>query len=371
MKTALVVGGTAASGLAIVEGLRRRGYRITIYHRGTHEHDILLDLEHIHGDPHHPESIAKDLGTREWDVVVATYGRIRYLADALRGRTGHFVAVSGLPVIAADFGVPTTEATPYEDVENAPAGLGKLLPLIAETERRVLAAGDEGAFHATVVRYPYVYGPYAVAPLEWHVIRRALDRRRRWIVQGGGLAIATRCASPNAAEFVLRALDRPEAARGQIYNAADSRQYCLREWITTIASACDWEFEFIDIPVSIAPLGNPAVPLAGEYSWVRKGDVEDGVMRHQLVDTTKAKIDLDYADAVEPAKWIECTARHWLANPPLTDGLKGRLGPGDFDYASEDALLAFWDGVVARPPALGPQYVRDHPYDHPKPAAAR
>src|SRR3546814_3023200 len=77
MATALVVGGTAATGVSIVAGLRERGYDVTIYHRGTHELPELDDLEHIHGDPHHRATIAADLGTRRWDVVVATYGRIR------------------------------------------------------------------------------------------------------------------------------------------------------------------------------------------------------------------------------------------------------------------------------------------------------
>src|SRR3546814_13132089 len=69
-------------------------------------------------------------------------------------------------------GVPTTEDTPYEAAENAPAGLGGILPRIAETERAVLKAGEQGAFRASVVRYPYVYGPHAVAPPERSEERR-------------------------------------------------------------------------------------------------------------------------------------------------------------------------------------------------------
>ena len=37
MQTALVVGGTGPTGPFIVNGLRERGYRVTIFHRGTHE----------------------------------------------------------------------------------------------------------------------------------------------------------------------------------------------------------------------------------------------------------------------------------------------------------------------------------------------
>src|SRR3546814_20748354 len=75
MATALVVGGTAATGVSIVAGLRERGYDVTIYHRGTHELPELDDLEHIHGDPHHRATIAADLGTRRRDVVVRSEER--------------------------------------------------------------------------------------------------------------------------------------------------------------------------------------------------------------------------------------------------------------------------------------------------------
>src|SRR3546814_9605476 len=122
MATALVVGGSAATGVAFVACLRERGYDVTIYHRGTHELPELADLEHIHGDPHHRATIAADLGTRRWDVVVATYGRIRYLDEALANRTGHFVSVSRAPVLGASVGCPTTEAPHYETAEKATEG---------------------------------------------------------------------------------------------------------------------------------------------------------------------------------------------------------------------------------------------------------
>ena len=366
MKTALVVGGTAATGVAIVDGLRRRGFEVTIYHRGTHELPELDDLEHIHGDPHHRDSIVSDLGSREWDVTVATYGRIRYLAEVMTPRTGQFISVSGAPVIGPSFGVPTTEDTAYEATENAPEGLGSILSRIIETEQAVLEFGKRRLCQTTVVRYPYVYGPHAVAPLEWHVIKRVLDRRRRWTIQNGGMALSPRCASPNAAEMIMRVLEHSDAAAGQIYNAADSRQFTVREWVAAIAAHMDWEFEFVDIPPAIAPLGSTSVPLAGEYSWIRKSDVESNLIRHQLISTRKACDELGYADVVKPIEWLSTTVDHWLANPPVVDGRQGRLGPAEFDYEAEDSLLSFWDRICAMSPDLGEREVRQHPYAHPK-----
>ena len=117
-KTALVVGGTAATGLAIVEELKQRDFEVTIYHRGAHEVPGVADLEHIHGEPHFAETIASDLGDRSWDVVVATYGRIRYLAEALRGKTQQLVTVGGTPVQRRVPGVPNWESDGYNETEN-------------------------------------------------------------------------------------------------------------------------------------------------------------------------------------------------------------------------------------------------------------
>lgn len=365
MKTALLIGGTAASGVAIAAELRRRGYEVTIYHRGTHEVDDLLDLEHIHGDPHQIKSISNDLQGRTWDVTVATYGRIRLLADVLRGRTGHFLAVSGMPVAATALGVPLTEEHPYVDAESSPHGLKKLIPKIIETERSVLAAHAHGDYVATVVRYPYVYGPHSVVPMEWHVIQRIQDRRASWILQNGGLALSGRCASPNAARLVALVLESPGIAGGQIYHAADSRQYTLREWIELVASTLGYQFEFVDIPPSVAPLGNTAVPMAGEHTWSNSADVDAGRLRHVLVSNDKARLQLGYSDAVQPEAWIQRTVEFWLAHPPLLDGLNGRIGPLDFDYPAEDKLLAYWRSIALASPSLGTQLVRAHPYDHP------
>ncbi len=365
MKTALLVGGTAATGVAIAAELRARGFDITIYHRGTHEVDALADLEHIHGDPHHESSIAQDLGTRQWDVTIATYGRIRYLAKALRGRTGQFVSISGMPAVGMVPGVPALETHPAETVEQGPIGLKGLLPRIIETEHEVLAAHARGDFAATVVRYPYVYGPHSVVPMEWHVIKRVLDGRRDWILQGDGLALGGRCASPNAARLVGLVVDKPLAAGGEIYHAADSRQYSQREWIDMVAATMDYRFRFVDIPSAISPLGGSAVPMAGEYTWKRSVDVDAGRLRHQLVSNEKARIGLGYADAVEPAPWIAKTVAHWLAFPPVVDGKGGQLSPRDFDYSAEDSLLAYWERVCADAPRLGQPLVRSHPYDHP------
>src|SRR3546814_19538392 len=99
------------------------------------------------------------------------------------------------------------------------------------------------------------------------------------------------------------------------------------------------------LPISIAPLGSSAVPMAGEYSWIRKSDVEQGLIRHQLLSNLYGREVLGYADKVDPLDWMTATVQHWLKNPPTVDGEDGRLGAADFDYAAGDRLRQFWQAT--------------------------
>jgi len=360
---ALVVGGTASTGPHIVGELQARGYEVAVYHRGVHEVPLPGEVEHLHGEPHFPEAIERDLAGRRFDLVVATYGRIRHLAEAMRGRTPRLVTVGGFPVMKGWMAVgdpqhmirdgpvpiPGEEDQPYEE-----RGVDRFVDRMIETERAVLAGHAAGHFVATHFRYPYVYGPHAVYPWEWQIVKRVLDGRRRHIVQDGGQLLYTRCAAPNAAHAIGLAIDRPEVSGGEIYHVADDVQLTRREWVAAIGRVLGFEFDFVDVPRSVAPAGRSYVP-------------DRGPQYHRLLCAAKAKAQLGYRDRVRPEEWIRTTVEHQLANPPPVDGKGNHLRPEDFDYAAEDALLAAWDELLARvPEAFGRERSFRHPYPHPK-----
>ncbi len=137
MKRALVVGGTGPSGPFLVNGLRDRGYTVAIFHRGTHEiPEIPNDVEHIHGDPHFRETIDSALNRRDFDVVIATYGRIRILAEALTGRTGQFIAIGGVPAYRGYFN-PSVNFPP-----GLPIPVPETAPTVQEEQRKSLLVFD-------------------------------------------------------------------------------------------------------------------------------------------------------------------------------------------------------------------------------------
>lgn len=355
---ALVVGGTGPTGPFIVRGLKERGYEVAIFHRGTHEiPEIPADVEHIHGDPHFRETIDAALGSRRFDVVVASYGRVRHLAEATIGRAGRFIAVGGFAtyrgsyqpgdLFPAGLPVPVAEDFPVVATEEEHPFAWRMV----RTEAAVMAAHPGAA----LFRYPYVYGPYQVVPREWCVIRRLLDGRRRIVLPDGGLSLTTHGYAANLAQAVLLAVDRPEASAGQIYNCGDERQLTLAQIVEVIADALGREVEIVSLP---HPLAFPAYPFAL------------GGAHHRLLDLAKLKTDLGYADVVTPEEGLRHTTR-WLAeHRPEPDGeLEQRLGD-PFDYATEDELIERFQAMASE---LAPLVARQrgpghHPYAHPKQA---
>ena len=273
--TALVVGGTGPTGPFIVNGLLERGYRATILHRGTHEiPEVPAAVEHIHADPHFRETLDSALAGRNFDVVIATYGRLRVVAEALKGKTPHFIGVGGVAsyrgfyrptaVFPTGLRTPTPEDAPTVASEEDQ----RFAYLIASTEQAVLRCrirpGRSFDIHTYMVLIQLV-------PREWSVIRRILDKRPYIIVADGGLTLMTHGYAANLAHAILLAVDRPEASAGQIYNCGDERQLTVRHLIELIRSEMNYACVIIGVPYVVGPGASPLTfhdTLVTIASWI-------------------------------------------------------------------------------------------------------
>ncbi len=354
---ALVVGGTGPTGPYIVNGLIKRGYHVAMFHRGTHEiPEIPPEVEHIHGDPHFRETIDEALGNRTFDLAVVTYGRIRFVAEALVGKIGRFVGVGGVASYRGYMDpsrnfpsgvlVSVPETAPVVDSE---AEL-RFSYLIAVTEQAVLETHPTAAYF----RYPYVYGPYQLVPREWCVIRRILDKRPFIIVPEGGLALSTHGYAENLAHAVLLAVDKPEASAGQIYNCGDEQTLTLRQTIEVIAKTMNHTWDIIGMPDAVA---TPARPMSLQE-----------ISHHRVVDLTKIKDQLGYRDLYSPVEALAKTTRWYLENQPERGGEIEKRLQDPFDYAGEDRLVAVYKECLQRLAAVpfNIDISRPHPYAHPK-----
>ena len=355
---ALVIGGTGPSGPHTVNGLIERGYEVTILHGGQHEVEFVQPIEHIHVDPHFAETLEPALVGRSFDLVLATYGRMRIIANLLKGKTGRFIGVGGSAVYA-----------PRDDPRWGPLGQPVLVPedsprcddpagprfnhLMWVTEETVMQAHREGHYNATYFRYPLLYGPNAPANPDWSIVRRLLDGRRQVVIAANGL-LRRRGYARNVAHALLLAVDKPQASSGQIYNIRDEQQYTQRQHVQFIARHMQQECEIIEAPPALAHR-----VYKGGASALPAGVLE--------FDIGKIKAQLGYRDVVPPAEGLAAAVDWLLANRPEPGGEIERQLGDPFAYAAEDALIAACTkGYADAERVPFPKMDSGHMYRHPK-----
>lgn len=340
LPSALVIGGTGPTGPYIVDGLIERGYEVTVLHTGRHEIPEVADVAHIHTDPWSKIALSEALADREFDLVVAMYGRLRVIAELFVDRTDRFVSVGGAPAyrgyMNADRYRPAGTPTPLaEDAPRSGEDDDGKSYRVARTEDIVFAAHPD----ATHLRYPYVYGPRQPAPREWCVVRRILDGRRELVLADGGLTILSYGYVENLAHALLLAIDQPELARGEAFNLGDEDALSLRQVVEIIADTLDHRLDIVDLPWDLA---TPARPLVQAHRTA-----------HRMLDIGKLRHRLGYRDLVPAREAIARTA-HWLAaNPPEPCGPEEQALEDPFDYAAEDRLIDAWRSAAASIPDPG------------------
>jgi len=352
---ALVIGGTGPTGPLVVEGLLKRGYEVTILHRGKHEVEFLEPVEHLHGEPHFIEPLREVLGARTFDLVIGMYGRLRYIAEVIKGRTPRFIAIGGMPYQAFAEGEKSREGVPLFICEDAPLFRdekeNKFTYLMTLSEEVVMNAHKGGIYAATILRFPMVYGPRQVAPREWCIIRRILDGRKHLIIPDAGLKLERRGYVENVSHAVLLAVDKPNESAGEIFNVGDETIWSLRNWVELITHTLNYEWKLISMPFSIA---RPSRPYAGRsFHWVP--------------DVQKIMIEMGYRDKVPPDEGLKRTMQWILENRPDPGGEVER-GLGDsFDYVMEDRLIRDFEEGLIRIRERVPGGCRfRHAYEHPK-----
>jgi nucleoside-diphosphate-sugar epimerase len=347
----------------VVEGLHARGYDVTILHGGQHEVEFAVPgIRHIHADPHFEEPLRTALGSETFDLVVAQYGRLRIVADVLKGRTGRVVAVGGATALFAasedERWGPMQRPALFPDTSTVYVrdagqdGRTKLGLRMVEAMQTLFDHHAAGAYSATYVGYPVNYGPRTPGPYDWAVVRRILDGRRSFVIADGGIKLESRVYTENAARSVLLVVDRPELAAGKRYSVADEVQFTIRQRIEFIARHLGHELELVDLPYDVAW---PCYPL---YRHDRE---------HRLCLSTMIRSELGYEDAVEAGTALGRTVDWLVENAPEPGGEIERQVGDPFAYDLEDELVARWrrmrDAFV---PVESPLPEQGHQYRHPK-----
>lgn len=350
----LLIGGTGPTGPFVVNGLIERGHKVTILHSGAHEVEFAEPVEHLHADPNFAETLEKALGNRTFDLVVAMYGRIRYAAEVMKGRTPRLIAVGGTSY-ATGLPQPIPETAPLRTEP-------RFFYLMGLTEQSVMEAHQQGHYSATFLRYPLVYGPRQTVPLEWPIVRRILDGRKQLILPESGLALYPWGYSENAAHATLMVIDNPKVTSGQMYNVRDETALTLRQRIEVVSKFMNHQWEFVDVPCELARASYP-------YTMPYHRGPTLPFIEHWVADITKIKTHLGYHDVVPVEEAIVRTVKWWLEHRPKPGGSEETNLGDPFDYAKEDQLIQEFKEFHRRAKAI-PFAELDfgHGYAHPKKA---
>ena len=364
-KTALVIGGTGPTGPFIVEGLAERGWNVTILHRGFHEVEFKYPVEHIHGEPYFMEEFQEALGNRTFDMIVAMYGRLRFVAEACLGHTGRFIAVGA--------GSPDDQRNIIYDI-GAPMGVSRqdsIMPgtiigeRIVESRKLVLGMHHPNTFNVTYFGYPNQYGPRQPGPMEWNIMHRLLDGRRRFLLLDGGLHIRDRPYVENAAYPLLLAADNPEASAGKFYACVEEALPTDRYRLQLICEAMGISWDEIETYSFPHAVGVPAWWWgSGDFHYAMLGRPPS--LTHTTVAVDKLKRELGYHDLVPLDEAYRRTVQWLLENKTAQEEAEDQLGD-PFDYQAENAYIEAYKEFVEkldRIPFAGFTHV--HEYAHPE-----
>ena len=356
---ALVIGGTGPTGPHIINGLIARGYHVTMLNRGSRDSDAIpKPVSRVIGDPHFPDTLEDALKGRTFDLVVATYGRIRYVAEVVATKTARLVTVGGPPcykgytdpgsVFPPGMPIPTHEsAAKVESSEESRFG-----DLVRATEEALMEQHASGAMQVSHFRYPTVYGPWQVRPTTlWWVMQRCLDKRASAALPEGGLTLYTRGFSENMAHAVLLAVDQPEASGGEIYNCGDELQFSLAQWVALIADAMNHPLEIVSVPDAFASTSRDIMQFKGSS-------------HHQYFGLQKLREQLGYRDRVGAVEAVHKTVQWFGENPPEDEAFVAALRA---HYAIEDQLVQIQrEAGVAMAALSHREQAFYHAYAHPR-----
>ncbi|MBI3949803.1 MAG: NAD-dependent epimerase/dehydratase family protein [Acidobacteria bacterium] len=235
MMNVLVIGGTRFIGRHLVEELLRKGHHVTLFHLGR-QNPFGHQVEEIHADRLNHRAVRKALAGKSFDAVIDNaYVRERgtsaqdvaAMVEATREGLHHYVFTSSVAVYPFEFDM--TEDWPLADRAD-PYTRDK-----AESERYLFDQHHKTGLPISMIRPPFVYGPYNDIYREAFFWDRML-LGRPIILPDQGQNLMQFAYVKDVAWALVRVLE-VDAAVGQAYNIAHESPITQREFVESLARA--------------------------------------------------------------------------------------------------------------------------------------
>ena len=244
----LVIGGTRFIGRATVLELLRRGHEVTVFHRGSTPNPFGDQVAEVLGNRLDSESVREAIASASFDGVVdiayawdARTGarEIAFVADALRDRPKRYVYLSSVSVYG-EGPLPLTEDSRRDPM------LGSYSEDKIAAEDFLFDAHRHGRFSVSIVRPPFVYGPWNDIPREAWFWDRILAGRPV-IVREDGSSLFQWGAAKDVAWALAESLENP-AATGQAFNIAEEAPLTHAAFVDRLAQVAGRAAEKVPVP---------------------------------------------------------------------------------------------------------------------------
>jgi nucleoside-diphosphate-sugar epimerase len=336
----LLIGGNGFIGRHVLAALRQQEHTLAVFHRGMGT-PIPRGVGEIRGDRNRLRGSAGELKRFAPEVVVdfvvSSGPQADELMEVFRGAARRIVMLSSMDVYRAIGILHGTESGPLQKVpltEESELRRGrhpysaqnvdlirKIFSWVTDDYDKIpaeQAVMNHPELAGTVLRLPMIYGPGDPLRRFHPIVKRIADGRRSIILPE---TLAAWRSSRGYVENVAAAIALAAAddwAAGRIYNVCEEPAFSELEWAKKIASAMDWDGEFVVLPDERTP-----------RHLLRPGNAA----QHWTASSGRIRRELGYVEPTGIEEAIRETAG-WE-----NDAQTPAASMAQFDYAAEDAGL--------------------------------
>lgn len=233
MRKILVTGGTVFVSRFIAEYYVAKGDEVYVLNRNTRPQSAGVKL--IQADRH---AIGDTLQGLHFDLVVDTAYTGEDAADLLNALESYedYVLISSSAVYPEYAPAPFTEETQLaENVHWGAYGTNKIAAEAALMERNL---------KAYILRPPYLYGPMNNVYREAFVFDCALENRKFYLPQEGGMKLQFFHVEDLCRFIDILVEKQPEQ---HIFNVGNKESISIRDWVTLCYQAAGKQAEFVEV----------------------------------------------------------------------------------------------------------------------------
>jgi dTDP-glucose 4,6-dehydratase len=322
----LVLGGSKFLGHRLVSLLCDQGNNVTVLNRGkTLIRELPFGVNRLLADRSDSKKVTNVLRNRKFDLVFDISGYypsdVCTTANIFNGKVKKYIFCSTVAVYSDSEIFPINEESPLNRKKDADDYCrDKIL-----CEDLLIEMFKSTDFPVSIIRPPYIYGPYDTFLPRLFSIFARLTQGREIIVHGDGLSLTHTVHVDDVASAFI-AVSEKDSTIGQIYNVAAPEAVTFNTYVEMIASIMKVDTKLVYLN------SNDHQMVLKELGHRRFSKVFDEMWKNSSIySTEKIRYDLDWSQEYSMYDGLKMTYQWWIDNG---------LDQQEWDFSADDYVLS-------------------------------